>query len=144
MFRKLKNSEHEMALIAQIGICSGIFIKQKTDMLRPYKEDKDFKFIFNFLESSGDFDVEKEKLLNLLSYKPKTLFREFYKLGVNLRKANSFHAFKFCLDLLNKSSQDFAWIAKVGLCHGLFLEDYSEDVFENDFIMLKELVPKHK
>ncbi|MGH7908454.1 MAG: hypothetical protein ACRENW_01235, partial [Thermodesulfobacteriota bacterium] len=56
-------------------------------------------------------------------------------------KASS--AFKYYLDLLNKSHDYFALVAKVGLCHGLFSEDYSKEVFENDYAKLKEVLPQY-
>ena len=71
------------------------------------------------------------------------VFREYYKLGINIRKADAFPALKYHLDLLNKIRDDFTFVAKIGLCHGLFSANYSEEVFENDYAVLKELIPEH-
>lgn len=140
---KLKDSSHEVALIAQIAMCYGIFMKEETDMLKPFTESEDFNFLERFLKSPGSYEINKFKPLDLLFHTPKTVFKEYYKLGIDLRKANASPAFKYILDLLNKSHDDFAWIAKVGLCHGLFSEDYSKEVFEKDYIILKEFVPQY-
>lgn len=142
MLTKLKNSSHEMALIAQIAICHGIFTKEERDMLEPFTENEDFNFLERFLNSSGSYKINKFKFLNLF-FLPKTVFKEYYKLGIDLRNAFAFPAFRYCVDLLNKSSDDCALIAKIGLCHGLFSEDYSKEVFENDYAIFKEFIPQY-
>lgn len=140
---RLKNSPHEMAPIAQIAMCHGIFIKEETDMLKPFTENEDFNFLERFLKSSGNYNVNKFKLLNLFSLTSKAVFKEYYKLGINIRKADASPAFKSYLDLVNKFNDDFTLVAKIGLCHGLFSANYSEEVFENDYAVLKELIPEH-
>ena len=140
---RLKNSSHEMALIAQIAICHGIFMKEETDMLKLFTENEDFNFLERFLKSSGGYNINKFKLLNLFFLTSKMVFREYYKLGINIRKADTFPALKYHLDLLNKIRDDFTLVAKIGLCHGLFSANYSEEVFENDYAVLKELIPEH-
>ncbi|MGH7799586.1 MAG: hypothetical protein ACREOW_03030 [Thermodesulfobacteriota bacterium] len=142
-WRRLGNSPHEMALVAQIAMCHGIFMEGERDVLRQFTENEDFNFLESFLKSSGSFKINKLKPFDLLFLTPKTLFKQYYRLGINLRNENAFPAFKCWMDLLNKSNEDFAWIANVGLCHGLFYEHYSKDVFENDYIILKELIPKY-
>ena len=142
-FRELKNSGHEASLIAQIAIAHGIFLEDENDLLNPYPKNEDFDFLERFLTSSGSYNVNKLKISPFDIFNPKKAFKKYYKLGIELRKANTFSAFKYCMDVLNKSRDNFIWTAKVSLCHGLFSEDYSEKKFKKEYCKLNELLSEY-
>jgi hypothetical protein len=119
-------------------------MKEETDMLKPFTENEDFNFLESFLRSSGSYKINKFRPLNPLFSTPKMLFKQYYKLGIDLRKAKASSAFKYYLDLLNKGRVDFTLIARVGLCHGLFSKDYSKEAFENDYAIFKAFIPPYK
>jgi glycosyltransferase involved in cell wall biosynthesis len=136
---ELKNSDHSSALIAQIAMAHGIFMEEEKDLLKPYSKNEDFDFLERFLASTGGYNINKFGVLPFFIFDPKKAFKKYYKLGVNLRRTYASQAFKYCMDILDKSHDDyFSWIAKAGLCHGLFVEDYCEDRFERGYDMLND------
>ncbi len=63
----------------------------------------------------------------------KAVYKKFYRLGTELRSSGASKVFKKCLDNLNKSNDIYSLIAKVGLCRGLFAENYVEGTVANEF-----------
>jgi hypothetical protein len=137
---KLKNSNCSVSLIAQIAISHGIFMEEENDLLNPYSKNEDFDFLERFLTKTGTYNINRLEILPFFIFNPKKAFKKYYKLGINLKRVDAFPAFKYCMGILNKSRDDFSWIAKVGLCHGLFLEDYSEEKFEKEYHKLNEFL----
>ena len=70
----------------------------------------------------------------------KTIFKNFYKLGINLKINTSFPVFKYYLDILSKNQDNLHFLAKVGLCHGIFSEAYSEERMDKEYNKLGELL----
>ncbi|HUK40055.1 MAG TPA: glycosyltransferase family A protein [Candidatus Acidoferrales bacterium] len=152
--KKLANSYHPAALIAQIALAHGIFIRESGDLLKPYVYDQKFDHLQRFLETSGspelsplssassmDKDIsDYRRLLPWFCFNAKKIFKDTYQAGTKFRKANAFAAFKRCLAFLNDSRDPFAWIGKVGLCHGLFFDAYENESFAKDYKLLKELI----
>ena len=141
---ELKNSDHSVSLIAQVAMAHGIFTVEEKDLLNPYLKNEDFGFLERFMTSAGSYNLNKLEILHFYIFNPKKMFKKYYKLGINLKRANAFPAFKYCMDILNKSHDYFSWMAKIGLCHGLFPEDYSEDTFNKEYDMLNELITEFK
>ena len=140
-FRNLQSSDHSVALIAQIAMSHGIFSQDEIDLLMPslYMNNEDFSFLERFLMSQNSHDIEEPNILSLLTSKPETIYGNSYELGTDLRRNNSSSALKYCIDILSRSQDNFAWIAKVGLCHGIFSETHKEEKVQKEFEMLKEL-----
>ncbi len=141
-FRELRRNNHNLSLVAEIAMAHGIFSQEENDLLKPspYSCNQDFDFLDNFLKSEGIYDIRNIKNLPFLALNPKTLFKKLYKLGIDLRSNNSFPAFKYCMDSLNKCNEDIAWIAKVGVCHGIFQEVYLEERSEKEYDLLNEFL----
>ena len=137
---ELQNSNHSVSLIALIALSHGIFLENRSDMLKPYAKNKDFVFLKRFLITKGDYSINKLATFSFFIFNHKRVFKKYYKLGIALRKTNSFPSFKHCMDILKESHDVSAWIAKVGLCQGLFIEDYSRKKFKEDYDLLKELI----
>lgn len=139
-FRELQNSNDGIQLIAQIGMAHGIFSKETKDLLKPYSRNQDFDVLENFSRSKGNSDIESSDILPFLTLEPKKVFEEFYKLGIGLRRSNSFSALERCMNILGKGHGGSSCIAKVGLCHGIFSEAYSEKRVRKEYGMLSELL----
>ena len=142
-FKQLQSSSHSVSLIAQIAMVHGIFLEEDRDLLKPYSKDNDFSFLENFLGSKDSYNIKGLDSLLFSAFKPKTAFRRFYELGIGLRKHNSFVALEYYLNRLSESHDIFAWIAKVGLCQGLFSNNFDKAKFKKDYAALKELFPKY-
>lgn len=141
--RKLQDSKHAMSLIAQIALAHGAFLEEERDLLEPYGKDRQFEFFERFSQSMERLKLNKFDLLLSLYASPKLAFKKYYKLGISLRKAAAYTEFINWLDILNQSRYSFALIAKVGLCHGIFLESYNDATFQREYTMLKKLLWGH-
>jgi len=140
---ELKNSNHSVSLIAQVAMAHGVFLEGDEDLLTPFSENEDFTFLEKFLPSTGNYKVSKLNILPFFLFSPNKAFRKYHELGMALRKSNSFTGFKSCMDILHASHDAFAWIAEVGLCHGLFSTNYGEQKFEKENAMLHELLSEY-
>ncbi len=141
--KRLEDSSHEMALIAKIAMLHGIFLSEDTDLLKPYSGDPEFDFLKRFLESGGSIKMNRPTVSSFSVLKSRKTFETYFKLGIELRNANAFSSFKDCIDVLNETSNEFNWIAKTGLCHGLFSQSYSEDMVKKEYEKLNELLSNH-
>lgn len=141
-FQELHVNNHSLSLIAQIAMAHGVFSKEIKDLPKTtfFSNNEDFEFLEKFLESKNIYEIVQSELSPLLSLKPKKLFRNFYKLGIQLRNFNSFPSFKHCMDIIGKCQDNFAWLAKVALCHGLFSKVYNEERASKNYKMLKGLI----
>jgi hypothetical protein len=141
-FQQLQNSNHPVSLVAQIALAHGIFSEDEIDLLMPslYTSNEDFSFLEKSLRSENSYDIDKSNISLHLTSRPKEIFRNFYNLGIDLRKNNSPVALKYCMEVLDIDRTYFAWIAKVGLCHGIFSEAYSEEKVKREYAILRELL----
>jgi hypothetical protein len=141
--KRLRDSSHEVSLIAQIAMLHGIFLNEDSDLLKPYSRNLEFDFLEGFLKSKGSFKINRSTALSFSVFRPRKTFKQYFELGTELRKANAFPSLKHCMDALNKTSDEFNWIAKTGLCHGLFSQYYSEERVEKEYKKLSELLSNH-
>lgn len=49
--KALNDSSHPMAPVAVVGLCQGLFHKDKTDGLEPFKKSEDFKILEDYMNS---------------------------------------------------------------------------------------------
>lgn len=141
-FLRLQNSRDTISIIAQIALGHGIFSEEKTDLLRPslYTSNEDFNFLEKFLRIEDGNCIKELDILYLLTSGPKAIFTNFCKLGIDLRRINSSSALGDCMGILDRSRDDFAWIAKVGLCHGIFWEAYNGERVNEEYEKVRELL----
>jgi hypothetical protein len=141
--KKLANSGHPVALIAQVALAHGIFIRGQGDLLKPYVPNEEFEFLQKFLTTDNSSDLTCDRILPWFGFSAKTVFQKSYRLGIRLRQAHAFPSFKRCLESLDASRDPLAWIAKIGLCHGLFSETYGADVCEEDYELFEDLLGEY-
>jgi len=141
-FLGLQNGRDSIPIIAQIAMAHGIFSEEKTDLLMPslYTSNEDFNFLEKFLRREDNYDTKEPHILSLMTSKPKAIFRNFYKLGIDLRGNNSSSGLRDCINILDKIRNNFSWIARVGLCHGIFSEAYNEERVNQEYDKVKELL----
>jgi glycosyltransferase involved in cell wall biosynthesis len=141
-FRNLQNSNHSVSIIAQVAMAHGLFLEDEIDLLMPslYKRNEDFKFLEKFLRSENRYHINESNLLSIVTLKPEAIYRNFYKLGIDLRKSDSPSALKYCMQLMDIDRTCFSWIAKVGLCHGIFSGIYIDEKANKDYEIVKELL----
>jgi hypothetical protein len=142
--KRLRQSGHPMALIAEIALAHGIFIRAQTDLLKPYVRDGEFELLEEFLEGRGFYRVSRMSVVPVFSTNQKKTFHKAYRLGSNLRRAAAFRAFTRCMEWLSRTRDPLAQVAKIGLCHGLFAKTYSENACAAECQVLEEFVPRQR
>jgi hypothetical protein len=141
--KRLAHSTHPAALVAQIALAHGIFIRDETDLLRPYLPNEEFAFLQKFFVTTNAADLIYPRVLPRFGFSAKKTFQQSYQLGIRFRQAQAFPAFKQCLEYLTDNRDPLAWVFKIGLCHGLFSETYRKDNCSNDYTLFKDLLAEH-
>jgi hypothetical protein len=141
VFRQLRSSAHEAATIATIAAAHGIFVREERDLYGPFEQSEGFGFLERFLnapETNGHAPAVHGELVQ------KDLregFKRSYHLGILLRRCDNSSTFMAYMRELGQERSIAAWVALVGLCHGLFFEEYREAEAEEAFALLLHLLP---
>jgi hypothetical protein len=69
-------------------------------------------------------------------------FKRSYEQGIRLRQHNTPSAFMTHLRQLHQRDGIASWVALVGLCHGLFVDEYRETEAEEAFALLRDFLPE--
>ena len=142
IFYRLRNSPHKAALIAVIAVAHGFFAKVTADIHGGIEDSEEFRFVERFLTSShnGDFSLIERKDVAHLDLR--SAFKRSLGLGTLLRRHHAAATFKKLLRQLHEQSTIVSWVALVGLCHGLFLDEYREADAEEAFSLLTAVLPQ--
>jgi len=138
---QLRNSTHSAALVAQIAMAHGVFSAEEKDLLGSPMADTGLCLLMDFLSCEGECDIEKLDVLPLLTSQPREVLRRFLLLGMDLRKRGSPKPFRHCMDILSESDHALAWVARVGVCHGLLTQSFNRARFDEDYHLLRRLLP---
>jgi hypothetical protein len=139
--QQLSRSTHEVAYLAMIGLAHGIFVEPQRDIHAPDVWRADFASLARFLSSSptdGGIAVRQE---NLIQADLEKGFLDAYALGIQLRRHQAAATFMACLRQLQQESEVPAWVALVGLCQGIFVDEDCQAEALRAFAMLGELFP---
>jgi hypothetical protein len=71
----------------------------------------------------------------------KESFTRAYACGIELRRQQALATFMTCMQQFQQSEDVAAWVALVGLCQGLFVDDYGEAEAAQAFTMLSDFLP---
>ncbi|MGH7789799.1 MAG: glycosyltransferase family 2 protein [Candidatus Binatia bacterium] len=134
---RLHRRPQDVTVVAQIGLAHGVFNQDTGDGLRPFGESAEWRRLEAFLSADGG--GRRVPVLRPTG-DAKEIFRAAYRLGIELGAAQDASGFRCELRALGEASSAWGWIAQVGLCHGLFATDYGEDLFEDRFRLLSELL----
>ena len=136
---RLHRRPQDVTVIAQIGLAHGIFREEGADLLRPFTETPEWRSLDGFLRGGPDGTSRRAAILRPAGA-AREIFRTAYRFGIELRAVRDASAFRAELHALGESRSELAWIAQVGLCHGLFAPDYDEGRFEDRFRLFSELL----
>lgn len=141
VFRRLQTSGHKAATIAAIAAAHGIFTKEIRDVHGPCVQSEEFEFLERFLLAPEEAENATALPERLLRGNLKTKFKRFYELGIQLRRHYAPSTFKSQMRRRQQGRGIASWVALVGLCHGLFSDEYDAAEAEGAFATLKDLLP---
>lgn len=134
-FCRLEASRHPSAVIAAIGLARGIFLESERDLTGILPINEEFAELLEFLQSPGRLGPDEVVTLPL-SKPAQDLFAFAYRTGNSLFRAKDFPTFARLFRALSTAADDGVWIAKVGLCRGLFAEHPDAAMIEADYGIL--------
>ena len=141
--KRLRRSSHSASLTAQTALCHGLFQKRLNEKPSGSLQHDAFYFFERFSSTTGNYRINRFKFLLFFCFNPRNTFKRFYKLGIALRGANAFPTFQRCFTLLDNNFDEFAWIAKAGLSHGIFSKQYREENLTENYQIIDELASEY-
>jgi hypothetical protein len=136
---RLYESAHPAAPIASVALAHGVFLDREGDLLGRYREDADFRRLTALLDGGPEVDDGTGLERPPLAWLPKTTFRRSCQLGISLGRARRARRFQRLLHDLASRRHPWSFLAQIGLCHGLFLERFDAQRFEQDWTTLRTL-----
>jgi glycosyltransferase involved in cell wall biosynthesis len=141
LFAQLGASRHPSALAAQVGLAHGIFLEQITDLLGASGIDEDFVQLEQFLCSSPTAEHDSDLAQVSHDMPARERFRAYFRLGVELLRADDLQAFKGYVRRLNDTRQDdVSWISKIALFNGLFSRAVDDATVDANYQTLCKLL----
>ncbi len=141
LLQQLRDSTHEMAAIAAVATASGLFVAAEQDLLVPYAANEDADFLERFLRhreaASEPPTTDGHPVRGDLAEG----FDRFYERGIRFRRQQRPESFTRALQQLLQDGSLAACVALVGLCRGLFSDEYREAEAAAAFTSLAELLP---
>jgi hypothetical protein len=112
-----------------------------ADIQAPGTHDENGRFLEQFLKRTSAHDTVSPLSGDLIQTDLRAGFKRAYALGIHMRQLPAPAAFMTCLSQLQQTADVGSWVALVGLCHGLFIERYSEADADEAFTVLRDLLP---
>jgi hypothetical protein len=137
MLQRLCPSRHPAAPLALIATAHGFFHRDPTDQLAPYRQTAEFDRLQAFLgaaESSPAADPPAP------AGDPSQRFRDAHAFAVACRQRRAPAAFLAHLEQLRRAADPHDWVALVGLCHGVFQDQHSEERAREAYAALVEIL----
>ena len=129
--RCLSKSRHPSARLAMIAFCQGIFLEANRDLLRPNEAQlvAQYNSYEEFAGSTDKSEIPTKMRLSvrLPILQPSLVFEHYFRAGSQLRAAGRFARFEQLFSLLWKYKDKGTWLATVGLSHGIFYDQLSQD-----------------
>ena len=119
----------------------GVFLEADNDLLEPYTESEDFVFLKEFLSNDSYHKNKKFKKPIIFDSRSNKIIRKYYRLGIKSRKTKSLQSLILYSAFLDESPKNFRTIAKLGLFHGLFADNFNKKLSKQEYRKLKEFVP---
>lgn len=129
---QLSASAHPCALLAWMGIARGLFLESDRDLHGRHVDTSDFDHVFAFMESPGGRGAGDPPPLPTDRAPWHEWFAYGHRLGRELGAAGDARSFEAFLRR-PWAPGDPLWVAKVGLCRGLFSTPGSCDEDANRF-----------
>ncbi|MGH7963152.1 MAG: hypothetical protein ACRERD_15195 [Candidatus Binatia bacterium] len=141
LFRQLQTSAHSAATVAAIAAAHGIFVKERRDLHGPYTHSEESEFLERFLMAPKGAEAAPAIHGDLVQGDLRKGFKRSFELGIRLRRYSASTTFLTCLRQLHQQGDVASWVTLVGLCHGLFVDEYNDAEAEEAFALLRELLP---
>jgi hypothetical protein len=138
MLNELRASSHPAALLATIALAHGLFLGEENDLRMPGPPSEDSIFLVGFLDGCGAGSSPAAALRR--EGAPALGFKRGYALGSRLRRKRDAPTFVGTLESLRRETSMESILTLLGLCHGLFDENASEERAENAFAHLAPLL----
>jgi hypothetical protein len=139
--RRLHASRHDCALFALIGTAHGIFLPTHGDLLAPFGIDAEFDRLQAFLHAAAADARPPAEVGDLAALKVRAAWRRAYRCGFELYRRRAPGAFLAALDHLAETDGVSAWVALVGICHGLFADAVDDERVERAWALLNRVLP---
>src|SRR5262245_23707759 len=139
-FRQLRASRHHAATIALIALSHGLFQRGAHDLLVPYGRTADFELLETFLAASGDAPTAPGVPQDGADGDLRRRFASAYEWGYRCRLAGAPSAFLARLRQLTRQDTLAAWLALVGMCHGLFHQNGNGAEADESYASLAEIL----
>lgn len=141
IFRQLQTSGHKAAAIAAIAAAHGVFIEEKQDLHGPPAQSAESEFLERFLSTVEEGEEAPAAAKNPRRRNLGKGFKRSYELGIQLRRRYAPSTFMTHMQRLQQGHGIASWVALVGLCHGLFVDEYDDSEAKKAFGMLRDLLP---
>jgi hypothetical protein len=139
-FRRLYTNGHDAALIATIAAAHGIFVTTARDIHEPDVHNEEFECLSRFFTSQ---EVAKDASVVQGTLGQGDLqegFKRAYALGIQLRQQQAPATFTSYIRQLQQADDTHSWVALIGLCQGLFVDEYREAEAEQALALLREFL----
>jgi hypothetical protein len=140
IFQQLRASDHRVAMVALIATAHGLFLREQRDLLVPYQRTPEFELLEAFLAARGEAPGALFAAADGANGDRHERFNRAYELGVACRQHGASTAFVDRLQRLKQHGGLDAWLALVGMCHGLFQEQFTETKADEAFASLAEIL----
>jgi hypothetical protein len=141
LFRALHASRHIAAPFALIGAARGISLPARNDLLAPHRVGADFGRLEGFLDARHDAAEAPAEVHTWPRLEVREAWRRGYRCGIELYRRAAAGAFMGSLKLLADEQGAVAWVALVGLCHGLFADEFDAAEVERAFALVNQVLP---
>lgn len=146
LVQRLHASQHEAALVAVIGTAYGISLPTGTDLLAPCAADTDFDRLAQLLARGGAAAAPPAAVREVVALSVRDAWACGYRCGLDLQRdqaaAPLVAALRHLAAAMAGERGTIAWVALVGLCHGLFADTFDAAVAANAFARLNPVLPK--
>ena len=137
MLRRLCVSPHPGAPLALIAMAHGFFCRDTSDQLAPYQRTPDFDWLQDFLAAAEGPQAPRPPDDGIDAAQR---FRDAYAFGVTCRQRRTPASFLAHLQTLRSLPLPHAAAPIAGLCHGLFQDEYREDLVAEGWQALLEIL----
>jgi hypothetical protein len=140
IFHQLRKSDHRVATLALIAAAHGLFQREQRDLLVPYERTPAFEWLDAFLAAADGGPNAADAEADGTTTDSHEHFKRAYARGVTYHRRGASVAFLGELHGLKQRSDLAAWLALVGLCHGLFHDHYSDAAADAAYASLAEIL----
>lgn len=139
--RRLEQSRHPSAFVAQIAIARGFFSETNTDALGRAHDNDELARIDAFLQRNQPAHAGVPANPELEHLPPRDRFQVCFRTAHAAFKGNDPATFRCWMQMLNMHDEtSIAWISKLALCQGLLAAGADQSAIETDYQRLSDFM----